>query len=793
MTRYPSFLLLCLALFAPVVLGAEQAGLNDGLSEVSALIGKKNYSAAETKLAALAAQYPDNRQLAALRGVVLSELGPDRAPEAIKLLEPAAEIYAETAAYRTALCRSYIKLGGNSNAGKAVDNCKKSLALDSRNADTTLLLAQAYGAKNDYKTALGYFQQVKKFRPDDYRVLYGTGKGYLAKGLPKKALGELTLAHHKAALPSWNATLREQADIEIALGDAYAELGNRTAALQSYDAAVETLPAPEISDLVAARVKKIPGRRKRENVLAALDRHDREREKERNALPAGERLAAAVPVRLTDAQKAEFKACVREAERLFSAKDNTGSEAQYRKCLVIQPGDANARISLAGVLLLLEKLEDAAREFERGVRLLPPDSPMIGYCRSRQGDIELKRNRPEKAADYYRQAVAIDPAEVNAWVGLGRYHEEKREWGDAYASYNSGLGLEPANPAASAGLRRVEPYVATDTEVLAELKLRRVLPQTAVGVTLQDRDTFRRMRKYEGMRAIDYLEHRMKKMPAAYTVTKGEKAPEFRLLFSLDGYNAYLKLITSDMVSKLEKSGIVPRAIFTVTDKFGDPVFSETGIITDAGMDVFYASLLGEKAYYLPREKVPQAVLDALSSDEKTKLKYKRKGFDLITGSEVQWLTDMSRCPLETMVTDLSLVAEQDSNGDGMYFLPKTGGKGNGMLQNLVTRYRAGDTRLLKKAGPEVTPIQTPIPLDYEAICGPDGKVKTLITDFDSSSEAGPLLPAPVPAAAEPEEEPYASGGLDNPEAPAVPSPAPAPVQSSTAPVTPVKFENTIK
>jgi len=73
--------------------------------------------------------------------------------------------------------------------------------------------------------------------------------------------------------------------------------------------------------------------------------------------------------------------------------------------------------------------------------------------------------------------------------------------------------------------------------------------------------------------------------------------------------------------------------------------------------------------------------------------------------------------------------------------------------------------------------------------------VKTLITDFDSSSEAGPLLPAPVPAVAAPEEEPYASGGLDNPEAPDVPSLplVPAPVQPSTAPVTPVKFENTIK
>ncbi|MDD4005266.1 MAG: tetratricopeptide repeat protein, partial [Elusimicrobiaceae bacterium] len=739
MHRLTPVLLVSLLLSAPYGLGAEQDGaLQTGLAAVSAAVAKKDYPEADSLLARLTEQFPGNPQLRGLRGVVLAEMGPAYAARAAALLEPSAELFPQTAQYRAALCRAYTALGGEDELEKAVSSCKQALALEPDSVDTALLLAQAYGAQNKYRTAFKYFRRVKSARPQDFRALYGLGRGYLARNNPRKALAELTLAEHNASLPSWKATAREQAQISLAVGDAYAALGNRKAALQSYDSAAETCPVPEIAALAAERAENLPRGKQTNASLSDLDRHDRLRELQRNPKNPEEIIFTPARVVLTDRQKADFRNCVKAAARLFTAKDNSAAAEKYRACLQIQPGDANARISLAGVLLLLNRLGAAHREFERGMRLLPPDSPMIGYCRSRQGDIEMKRARPEKAAEYYRQAIAIDPTEVNALVGLGRYHEENREWNAAHDAYQAGLTLEPANAAANEGLRRVEPLLATDTEILAELKLRRALPESAVTLAPADRETFRLMHKYEAMRAIDYLERRLKFLPGNYTVTKGEKAPEFRLLLSQEGFNAYIRVVTNELLKKLESDGVRPRAIFTVTDKYAAPVFDERGLITEPGMEVFYASLISEKAYYLPQEAIPDEVLAAMSPDEVTKLQYRRKGYDEVTGPEVQWLADITRCPQDVLEEKLDLTAVAGQN-DTLYFLPgRAQGTGNGMLQNLLARYREGDARLLKKAGPEVTPLQTPIPLDYEAICDSGGSVKKLKTGFDQPEETEP-------------------------------------------------------
>jgi len=387
----------------------------------------------------------------------------------------------------------------------------------------------------------------------------------------------------------------------------------------------------------------------------------------------------------------KVESCIAEAGDYYNQFSYPAAEAKFRECLKMDPSNANAQISLAGVLLVQEKTDAAKAAFEKSVVLLPKNSPLLAYCHSRLGDIGMKAFRLEEARRNYEKALASDPRDINAVVGLGRYYEIKKDWHKAYALYRRGLDLEPYNIVAREGTKNAEVHTMTDGQILTEMKQRQAVPQDAKTLEEKDRRLFVELREAESMRAIDYMKDRMRLLPASYVVEYTPKDSFFRLLLTAEGYRAYKEMLTRDALAFFEKKSIPVKNIFGLNDQSGMPVFAHDGKLTYEGLQVYYYALIGDKKYLLPGEAAPKGAASSIAPEEKAVAEVLRDQFVEISPQELEWLEKATACSEKTFETELDL-RTLPYKGGTRYFIDGSGSrKDRGMLNSYITRYRSGE------------------------------------------------------------------------------------------------------
>ena len=148
---------------------------------------------------------------------------------------------------------------------------------------------------------------------------------------------------------------------------------------------------------------------------------------------------AVLSARLAALQPESYRERLAVARAHLLLGELPSAEAGFRSALERAPAQAEALVGLGQTLLLLGRLDEAARSLGR-VRPETTESAFVtGQLQLRQGD------RPAACAAFAR-ALAAGPGNLNLLLGLGRYLGECGDGEGASRAYRKALVLEPDHP-----------------------------------------------------------------------------------------------------------------------------------------------------------------------------------------------------------------------------------------------------------------------------------------------------------------------------------------------------------
>jgi tetratricopeptide (TPR) repeat protein len=126
--------------------------------------------------------------------------------------------------------------------------------------------------------------------------------------------------------------------------------------------------------------------------------------------------------------------------RLYHANGFYNEAMQcYQGLRQLEPGEARWLHLHASILAGFGRLDDALPLWRHAVALAPDYVPL----RVHLGDSLLKANRPDAAAEAYRQAVGQDPGHPYALLGLARCAVSQNDWATARRCLKEAITLHP--------------------------------------------------------------------------------------------------------------------------------------------------------------------------------------------------------------------------------------------------------------------------------------------------------------------------------------------------------------
>lgn len=423
----------------------------------------------------------------------------------------------------------------------------------------------------------------------------------------------------------------------------------------------------------------------------------------------------------------ELAKCIEKARDFYSQNQLLKSQKQFEDCLIIEPNSIDARISIAGILFLMQNYARAEKEFSKSIELVSGNSILEAYCYSMLGDTLMALDDAKKAEKYYEQALKVRPISVNAQLGLAKIYELGLDWNKAALGYKRALIWDPSNIKANEGFRRVEPYVMTDNEILANLKERKAVAQDKTEISPQDKKLFYKICQSEQMGAIDYIKSEFKVLHPAYIYEKKTQSRPVNLYLTYRGFEVYRKLVSRDAIELFNKRDIGRKHLFAIRDKKGRRVFDpKLGLLTYDGFNVYYKMLEGETPYIL--SSYPIGVTDAESEKlltmpvyERSVIDIKQQGYEEITQTEYIWIREATNCSEATLERDLDVKIIRMPKL-ARYFIDKLGiRKDQGALMILVIKYRKGDFSTDTNGEMHRTFFGTGQQEQNSKICKPDG------------------------------------------------------------------------
>jgi tetratricopeptide (TPR) repeat protein len=103
-----------------------------------------------------------------------------------------------------------------------------------------------------------------------------------------------------------------------------------------------------------------------------------------------------------------YRTLVYEGNQKFNGKDYDGASSKYMEAVKVNEKDFTAHYNLGNALYKSKKYEEAKAEFDKAQKLsqtLPDKTAALHNL----GNAYMQMNQPEKAADYYKQALKQNP------------------------------------------------------------------------------------------------------------------------------------------------------------------------------------------------------------------------------------------------------------------------------------------------------------------------------------------------------------------------------------------------
>ncbi|MBE6421047.1 MAG: tetratricopeptide repeat protein [Elusimicrobium sp.] len=366
--------------------------------------------------------------------------------------------------------------------------------------------------------------------------------------------------------------------------------------------------------------------------------------------------------------QAKMDACLAEGKKFFSSKEYEAAQKTFSRCVKLNPSNVDAQLSLAGVFLTQDKLNEAEKAFQSAIKSMKRNSPYWSYTYSMLGDIALKRQQNKQALDLYTKSLSFNAANVNSLVGKGVITEYQGDKQGSAEYYRSALAVEPLNLIARKRLINLEPEYLTNDEILAALKQRYAVPPDTKELTDEYRKLFEKIHQAEQRRGVDYLKNKHTKVSPEYVVTLNKDTEFEREMLTAAGFKVLEKNIGQDAIAVFQRVGVPIQDVFELRNKKGEKIFTPESTLTESGFFVYTEALQNRKAFLLPHESVPptQAFLEKIAKHVKD---LEEAGYIEISRSEYKMIENQTKCSEETLRTRLGLYIMQINKNDRRYFV----------------------------------------------------------------------------------------------------------------------------
>jgi protein O-mannosyl-transferase len=139
----------------------------------------------------------------------------------------------------------------------------------------------------------------------------------------------------------------------------------------------------------------------------------------------------------------------------FIAEDNLGGalvlegktdEAypHFLAAAAINPRDPMSHSNLGGYLEEHKRFREAVEQFRTTIALTN-DPALLGSTYANLGTAYRELGEDGKAEECYNEALRLNPAQYNAYIGLGRLRERQNRLEEAIANYSQAVALIPSD------------------------------------------------------------------------------------------------------------------------------------------------------------------------------------------------------------------------------------------------------------------------------------------------------------------------------------------------------------
>jgi Flp pilus assembly protein TadD len=171
---------------------------------------------------------------------------------------------------------------------------------------------------------------------------------------------------------------------------------------------------------------------------------------------AARRAASAAAVAAAQAEEAAPADPAARAEADYAAGDGGTLLATYRDAVQRRPEDADARTSLAQMLVRLKRTEEALPHFERAIAL----DPQRPAHHVNLGNAFAQLQRWDEAIESLRRAQQMQPSDALTTFDLAKALHRKGDHAAAVTEFQKVIGLDPNDPSVRIAL--AETYEALD-------------------------------------------------------------------------------------------------------------------------------------------------------------------------------------------------------------------------------------------------------------------------------------------------------------------------------------------
>jgi tetratricopeptide (TPR) repeat protein len=167
------------------------------------------------------------------------------------------------------------------------------------------------------------------------------------------------------------------------------------------------------------------------------------------------------------------------AERLINEGDLPGATAHYKKALEMNPRLPGVHYELAEAILEAAPTDPQAQaEAEKELRAATQSDGDSARTECVFARIAIRRSDPDSAFAHYTRALALNPGEAEAQIGLGRLLQDRDKLQEAAKYLRMAIQSDPLNGEAHYRLASVARKLGLKDEAAKEFRLFQEIKQT---------------------------------------------------------------------------------------------------------------------------------------------------------------------------------------------------------------------------------------------------------------------------------------------------------------------------